>query len=735
MAVIKKYEVKTETGDIESYDIGAEAGNVSTSDGSDVEAALAGKAPTNHRSTSTTYGTGTSSYYGHVKLSDSVASSSGASSGVAATPAAVKTAYNAATAAQNDVDDLQTEMYYPEYHADKDAGDFYLDCANVDNAGTALFKVSIRDVTKWCDLKSGAGFSITEDNIASDGIVSADGALTANINSYAGFNTSSSFTILFNAKISQLSSSDDESVIFQLGNTRVLQIHQKGVDGIRLVTYDEDKETHVYPAKLENGSDMDGGAYTTGHYVVPIIDGGSAYGSYVHFAIVFDTSAETVTWYQNGSVYSTDEMADTYVKVDGGYDVQLLSNAGNGLRYFKIVRKAMSQAEIQTYMNTHPHSNYTGQPKTSYDNILTELEQREPIYATCSTAAATAAKNVTYTLSAFELITGVRVAVMFTYANTASSPTLNVNNTGAKAIYANGSAASSSNSWSAGEVVEFVYTGTQWKAVGGDKGWTHKSYSTTAATGTALTPSFGESVTVVTSMTTTKGHITSKTTTAITIPNSEASSSAAGLMSSSDKSKLDGIATGATKNSVDSALSTTSTNAVQNKVIAAEITAINTDITELQENLSSKLDTDFESNGFVGIDEVTMDLPVCIQNTRYSETPIQVGTWIDSTPVWRQAFNITFTAAGMQLTDKMVNVDLQVSDYNKVFIIGGFASLRMGNSPCAIDDEPIGAPNDLASGFFDFSGIESGYLSGLTNGDSGAYGWLEFVTSASNIKS
>lgn len=46
-----------------------------------------------------------------------------------------------------------------------------------------------------------------------------------------------------------------------------------------------------------------------------------------------------------------------------------------------------------------------------------------------------------------------------------------------------------------------------------------------------------------------------------------ATTSANGLMSSSDKSKLDGIATGANKTTVDSSLSSTSTNPVQNKVI------------------------------------------------------------------------------------------------------------------------------------------------------------------------
>lgn len=54
------------------------------------------KAQTNHASTATTYGTGTSSNYGHVKLSDSYNSTSGASSGVAATPNAVKTVHDLA---------------------------------------------------------------------------------------------------------------------------------------------------------------------------------------------------------------------------------------------------------------------------------------------------------------------------------------------------------------------------------------------------------------------------------------------------------------------------------------------------------------------------------------------------------------------------------------------------------------------------------------------------------------
>lgn len=50
-----------------------------------------------------------------------------------------------------------------------------------------------------------------------------------------------------------------------------------------------------------------------------------------------------------------------------------------------------------------------------------------------------------------------------------------------------------------------------------------------------------------------------------------ATTSAAGLMSAADKTKLDGIAAGATKITVDSALSTTSTNPVENRAVKGEL--------------------------------------------------------------------------------------------------------------------------------------------------------------------
>lgn len=86
-------------------------------------------------------------------------------------------------------------------------------------------------------------------------------------------------------------------------------------------------------------------------------------------------------------------------------------------------------------------------------------------YATCSTAAATAAKTCTVTAGTFSLITGARVLIKFTVTNTASSPTLNVNSTGAKAIMYRGSAISKSY-LAANRIYEFVYDGTDWELIG-----------------------------------------------------------------------------------------------------------------------------------------------------------------------------------------------------------------------------------------------------------------------------
>ncbi len=89
------------------------------------------------------------------------------------------------------------------------------------------------------------------------------------------------------------------------------------------------------------------------------------------------------------------------------------------------------------------------------------------LYGECTTTGTTAAKVVS--LANFDaLIEGVQIAIKFTYSNTAASPTLNVNATGAKAIKtSNGGIPGTtvSTSWRAGSVVSFVYSGGSWVIV------------------------------------------------------------------------------------------------------------------------------------------------------------------------------------------------------------------------------------------------------------------------------
>ena len=94
--------------------------------------------------------------------------------------------------------------------------------------------------------------------------------------------------------------------------------------------------------------------------------------------------------------------------------------------------------------------------------------QNVGMYGTCDTAAATAAKFATlddYGVT-FKLVKGAVVRIYMANSNTVADPTLNVNNTGAKAIKRYGTTApstASGSSWIGGTVMTFLYDGTYWR--------------------------------------------------------------------------------------------------------------------------------------------------------------------------------------------------------------------------------------------------------------------------------
>lgn len=103
-------------------------------------------------------------------------------------------------------------------------------------------------------------------------------------------------------------------------------------------------------------------------------------------------------------------------------------------------------------------------------------------FAVCSTAAATAAK--TATISGFKLFAGAVAYIKFSVKNTAANPTLNISGTGAKAIWYQGAAISSSY-LNANRTYAFVYDGSVYQVIGDINTDTKYSVFTGATTSAA----------------------------------------------------------------------------------------------------------------------------------------------------------------------------------------------------------------------------------------------------------
>lgn len=116
---------------------------------------------------------------------------------------------------------------------------------------------------------------------------------------------------------------------------------------------------------------------------------------------------DTITQNENGDITAT-KKAITSIGITGGTGIDVTENS-NGV----------------TINNTLKHNNIT-----ATNGVINNL-------CNCSTTAATAPKVASITSGAIQLSEGLEVNVYFENTNTASSPTLNINSTGAKPIYYN----------------------------------------------------------------------------------------------------------------------------------------------------------------------------------------------------------------------------------------------------------------------------------------------------------
>ena len=109
----------------------------------------------------------------------------------------------------------------------------------------------------------------------------------------------------------------------------------------------------------------------------------------------------------------------------------------------------------------------------SYAGIFTDKNNVDhpvtsTLYGTCATAAASAEKAVVCS-NVDVLSAGMTLRVVFTYANEAETPTINVNSLGAKSVYRFGTTKPlGGNSWEAGAVVDLFYDGTSFYMLNSD---------------------------------------------------------------------------------------------------------------------------------------------------------------------------------------------------------------------------------------------------------------------------
>lgn len=179
----------------------------------------------------------------------------------------------------------------------------------------------------------------------------------------------------------------------------------------------------------------------------------------------------------NTTIYGRTNYINSYV-YNGTYWVWAGSSCDNNTTYSN-----MSISELTTGTAT------TSRVVRS-DYLKAGVEALSTAFGTCTTAAATAAKVVTLTDSNWVLRVGAIIGVKFSYTNTASNPTLNVNGSGAKSIFRGNAVQTSGNAaGTANYIYYYQYDGTNWNFIswGIDNNTTYSPQSLGFGYGTCTT--------------------------------------------------------------------------------------------------------------------------------------------------------------------------------------------------------------------------------------------------------
>ncbi len=203
-----------------------------------------------------------------------------------------------------------------------------------------------------------------------------------------------------------------------------------------------------------------------------------------------------------------------------------------------------------------------------------------------------------------------------------------------------------------------------------DTKYTHPSYTARTGVPTAnATPTFGGTFSVSQPVSDATGHITAVNSRTITIPNAVATTSASGLMSSTDKSKLDGIASGANKYTHPSYTAKTSglyKITVDNTGHVSAVTAVaKSDITALGIP-SSDTNTHYTSKNVVNNStSATTNTSTALTNGNVYLVSVENG-------VATSAHKISGSGATTVTTDASGNIVISSTDTNTTYTLSSF---------------------------------------------------------------
>ena len=238
-------------------------------------------------------------------------------------------------------------------------------------------------------------------------------------------------------------------------------------------TRDTSKTAQVIAIPAEGGKKMVYG------YCTDQIDGTSFIGG------VFDADATTYPYNEGLAIGGTSgNLLWKGVKVATVSDLPTLSSLGVTATATELNYVDGVTSNIQTQLNGKAS---TSVATTSANGLMsstdkTKLNNTNIAYATCSTAAATAAKVATITgNSNWALTTGAIIGIKFTATNTASNPTININSTGAKPVlYGTTALTTSSLSYAgyANRTILYMYDGTNYVFLG----WSYDANTDTKVT-------------------------------------------------------------------------------------------------------------------------------------------------------------------------------------------------------------------------------------------------------------